>query len=196
MNASPSKLPRAKLVIARPGGVTEEVLLPPRPFRIGRVQGNEIVITGDTAVSREHCVFERDPATGAVIVRDLGSVNGTYVNEQRVSPEGVALKSGDRVRAGSVVVTFVFEESGVAVPLPAGPAPAPNTPWPPREGDAARTVFGADHWVCGRCGARHVHAGLTPLQKVGCPRCRAVWRAPGVKAEAEAPRAHQPEVDG
>lgn|SRR5262249_29586462 len=65
---------------------------------------------GDPTVSRRHCVFDIDPPE--VFVRDLGSLNGTYVNELRLegpeasghrttgSPPQVALYHGDVVRLG------------------------------------------------------------------------------------------------
>ena len=67
-------------------------------------------------VSRRHCLFDFDPP--GVRVRDLGSRNGTYVNEQNIgqrarglppgSASGLALperilEDGDEIRVGSTV---------------------------------------------------------------------------------------------
>jgi DNA-binding winged helix-turn-helix (wHTH) protein len=59
------------------------------------------------SVSRRHArVFV---TSGAATIEDLGSKNGTYVNEQRVS-DAVAVEDGDQIRVGSV--TMVFRSGG------------------------------------------------------------------------------------
>ena len=47
-------------------------------------------------VSRRHAVFLRTPAGYAV--KDVGSLNGTYVNRQSI--EQVTLRGGDEVQIG------------------------------------------------------------------------------------------------
>ena len=67
---------------------------------IGRAAGCHITID-DTFVSQLHArVFHRD---GAVMVEDLGSTNGTAVNDRRITT-AVALAKGDRVRVGDTVL--------------------------------------------------------------------------------------------
>jgi pSer/pThr/pTyr-binding forkhead associated (FHA) protein len=51
-------------------------------------------------VSRRHCVFDIDPPF--VSVRDLQSLNGTYVNGQRIEGE-LRLTFGDVVKVGSMI---------------------------------------------------------------------------------------------
>lgn len=58
-------------------------------------------------VSRRHAWVHRE-GTGYA-VSDLGSTNGTYVNEQRVLGDRV-LKAGDRIRVGDHVITFCVME--------------------------------------------------------------------------------------
>src|SRR4051812_46413895 len=70
------------------------------PFRhprvaVGRQKQNDLWLA-DEAVSSEHCEFVA--AGGWFMVRDLGSANGTFVNEKRV-PEA-RLHDGDEVRIG------------------------------------------------------------------------------------------------
>jgi pSer/pThr/pTyr-binding forkhead associated (FHA) protein len=55
-------------------------------------------------VSRLHCRFTAPPS-GELEVDDLGSTNGTFVNEQRV--KRARLQAGDRVRVGRVELTVV-----------------------------------------------------------------------------------------
>lgn len=56
-------------------------------------------------VSRKHCeMFEQD---GQLMIRDLGSLNGTFVGDARIS-EAVSLKPGDIITVGSVAFQAVF----------------------------------------------------------------------------------------
>ena len=63
--------------------------------------GNEIVLDGAT-VSRKHVDFHRNGA--GYTVADLDSLNGTYVNGERV--QTAALVSGDEIRIGRYRLTF------------------------------------------------------------------------------------------
>ena len=65
---------------------------------IGRGAANGISIKDDPLVSRKHAIIEK---TGeCYIIKDLGSINGTYVNNNPVPADGVVLKSGDVIRVG------------------------------------------------------------------------------------------------
>lgn len=74
---------------------------------VGRVSENRIVIN-DPSVSRRHCVILRQ--ADDVLIRDLDSHNGTFVNgipiEERTLAEGDRLEVGDTV----FVVRFSFAE--------------------------------------------------------------------------------------
>ena len=61
----------------------------------GRAPTADIVVQGD-GISREHCEFVHEG--NEVLVRDLGSTNGTYVNGSRV--KSARLKEGDTVILG------------------------------------------------------------------------------------------------
>jgi pSer/pThr/pTyr-binding forkhead associated (FHA) protein len=65
-------------------------------LRIGRMRENDIVI-GNASVSRFHAVLRREG--GRVILEDLGSENGCYVNGTRVVKSAV-LEPGDEVVIG------------------------------------------------------------------------------------------------
>ena len=77
------------------------------PVTIGRADDNRISLTPETGASRHHAELIEDD--GVWSVRDLGSMNGTYVNRERIEwPR--ALKLGDVIKiAGDV---FVFEDAG------------------------------------------------------------------------------------
>ena len=68
-------------------------------FTIGRDKSCNLRPNQDL-VSKNHCWFE--VADEAVILRDLGSTNGTYVNGDRLLTP-VKLKDGDQVRVGGLV---------------------------------------------------------------------------------------------
>jgi pSer/pThr/pTyr-binding forkhead associated (FHA) protein len=58
-------------------------------------------------VSRHHAVVHLNDAY--VTVQDLGSSNGTFVNQKRLQPgESRPLLSGDELRLGKMVVLFVY----------------------------------------------------------------------------------------
>jgi pSer/pThr/pTyr-binding forkhead associated (FHA) protein len=60
------------------------------------------VFLDDITVSRKHAVVER--RTDGWYVRDLGSLNGTYVNGEQV--DETKLASGDEVQIGKFKLTF------------------------------------------------------------------------------------------
>ena len=71
-------------------------------LEVGR-EGAGIPLSFDSGASRKHATFMASP--GGIILTDLGSTNGTFVNEQRV--QAATLVKGDLVRIG--VTTFRVE---------------------------------------------------------------------------------------
>jgi hypothetical protein len=69
---------------------------------IGRAIENDIVITSKR-VSREHARVRREG--WRVILEDLGSTNGTFLNDERVLTP-VELHDEDRIKIGDVILTF------------------------------------------------------------------------------------------
>lgn len=69
---------------------------------VGRLPDNALVIADDKA-SRHHCVIE--PVDGGFRVRDLGSSNGTRLNNKPISVE--LLDNGDVVRIGSTELRYI-----------------------------------------------------------------------------------------
>ena len=61
------------------------------------------ILLDDVSVSRNHAEFSRT-ANGHVALRDLNSLNGSYVNGTRV--ETVTLGSGDEVQIGKFKLVF------------------------------------------------------------------------------------------
>jgi predicted component of type VI protein secretion system len=62
-------------------------------------------------ISRHHCVFTVDEYT--VRLRDLGSTNGTLVNDERIRG-GVVLKAGDRITVGKLDFQLVIDGKPVS----------------------------------------------------------------------------------
>jgi adenylate cyclase len=90
----------AKLVITSPEGQMERDLSAVNT--LGRHPNNSIQLL-DRIVSKEHCVIESRGHRW--VLRDLGSLNGTYVNDQRVAGEAV-LHHGDQITLGGTRVVF------------------------------------------------------------------------------------------
>jgi adenylate cyclase len=82
---------------------------------VGRHPDNTIQLL-DTVVSKQHCVVElRGHLT---ILRDLGSMNGTFINGERMSGERT-LRHGDEIRMGNT--TLVFDDGVNQLPVPTPP---------------------------------------------------------------------------
>lgn len=69
---------------------------------VGRHEHSDLLLD-DVSVSRHHALFTRT-ASGRITLRDLNSLNGTYVNGARV--EETALHSGDEVQIGKYKLVF------------------------------------------------------------------------------------------
>jgi adenylate cyclase len=95
----------AKLVIFDSGGRREVNL--DEHNSIGRHPQNRIQVL-DRVVSKEHCIVFLDKQRGFVL-RDLGSLNGTYINKLRIEVE-TPLKDGDEVTLGNTRCMFLSEE--------------------------------------------------------------------------------------
>jgi two-component system, cell cycle response regulator len=81
--------------------------LEPGTFTIGRAPACELMLDSP-GISRRHA--ELLVAERSVTVRDLGSVNGTFVNEKRIA-EPVQLAGGDLLRFGVLVCRFYESQS-------------------------------------------------------------------------------------
>ena len=78
---------------------------------LGRHPGNDIVISDESA-SRLHAEIEFDVAGNAVMVRDLGSTNGTYLSHERLG-ETRRLRPGDELRIGQHRLNLSFRDPTV-----------------------------------------------------------------------------------
>ncbi|RSX56066.1 FHA domain-containing protein [Bifidobacterium dolichotidis] len=83
-------------------------LLDEDEITVGRDPKSDILLD-DSTVSRMHAVFRR--VNGKYHVIDAGSLNGTYVNRQRV--EDAELRNGDEIMIGKFRLVF-FTNSAVS----------------------------------------------------------------------------------
>jgi pSer/pThr/pTyr-binding forkhead associated (FHA) protein len=71
---------------------------------IGREPSADVFLD-DVTVSRNHAVITAGP--GGIALRDLGSLNGTYVNRRRIEGEE-RLEDGDELQIGKFRLTFLL----------------------------------------------------------------------------------------
>jgi pSer/pThr/pTyr-binding forkhead associated (FHA) protein len=91
----------ALLVVQRGPGAGSRFLLDKDVTTAGRHADSEIFLD-DVTVSRRHATFTRDGDT--FTVADAGSLNGTYVNRDRI--DTVVLKDTDEVQIGKYRLVF------------------------------------------------------------------------------------------
>ena len=103
-----------KLVVVGGDVKTTEIKLK-LPSTIGRGRGTSIVLP-HPLISRQHC--ELYEAGGRLMVRDLGSLNGTFVNNQRITESAIA--PGELLTVGTVTFRAVYEAEGSTTAGPGG----------------------------------------------------------------------------
>lgn len=105
--------------------IRETDLADKKAFAIGRNPKTCDEVLTDFSISREHCSLSYG-SPGVLRVSDLGSTNGTFVNEARLSPnEQVQLTPDDRLEIGNLEVKIAYEP-GAPLAQPAVPVSAPK----------------------------------------------------------------------
>ena len=106
-----SKLgPQDALLISTRGPLSgSRYLLDEDELTVGR-DPHEDIMLDDGTVSRSHAVFKR--IEGRYHVEDRGSLNGTYVNRERV--EDTVLRNGDEIMIGKYRFVFFTKSAIVA----------------------------------------------------------------------------------
>jgi pSer/pThr/pTyr-binding forkhead associated (FHA) protein len=96
----------ALLVVQRGPGAGSRYLLDSDLSTVGRHPESDIFLD-DITVSRRHVEFRRED--GAFRVHDVGSLNGTYLNGDRV--DDAELNNGDEVRIGKFRLMFFASDA-------------------------------------------------------------------------------------
>lgn len=98
-----SGLPKdsAILLVLKGAGMGSRFLLNSNTTRVGRELNNEISLD-DITVSRSHALINRDE--NGFSVKDLGSLNGTYINAVLVREQ--SLNDGDEIQIGKFHLTI------------------------------------------------------------------------------------------
>ena len=133
------------------------------PFIIGRGQEADLVLN-DPGVSRKHAVLEEK--NGRLSVRDLGSLNGIFVNEHFTRE--FTLQDGDIITVGSFTLQIVLPRS-----------PAEDVQLITQGEDDATMAMDRNARVrvaCPKCGAvGSIEASKLYSRKklrINCPKCR------------------------
>jgi hypothetical protein len=92
----------ALLVVKRGPNAGSRFLLDQDVTTAGRHPDSDIFLD-DVTVSRRHAEFRRQ--AGGFVVHDVGSLNGTYVNRQRI--DVAALAGGDEVQVGKFRLLYL-----------------------------------------------------------------------------------------
>jgi sigma-B regulation protein RsbU (phosphoserine phosphatase) len=95
-------MPR-ELLIQCPDGQMKTVPLIAERISVGRSSAAELCFPEDAGLSRQHFAFEPDDDQWTV--QDLGSKNGTFVNNIPLKAR-LILKPGDRITAGHLVIVY------------------------------------------------------------------------------------------
>ena len=96
----------ALLVVLRGPNTGARFLLDDDEVMSGRHPDSDIFLD-DVTVSRKHAVFRRTES--GFVVRDVGSLNGTYVNRELV--DEATLSTGDEVQIGKFRLVFYASQA-------------------------------------------------------------------------------------
>jgi pilus assembly protein CpaF len=117
-----------RLSIAERSGQPKLFTFPKDDITIGRAQGNDVILPRNNISKRHTRVFRRQ---GKLVVRDLDSTNGTFLNGRRIHDDEV-LHAGDRIFLADFVL-IIEEDENAATPVPPDLKAAAPPPLPPED---------------------------------------------------------------
>ena len=118
------------LSLTEKGGSTNELSFDKEEVTVGRVRGNDIVLPKGN-VSKHHCrLLVRG---GEMLVEDLRSTNGTYINGRKIA-EPTPVSASDKVFVGDFIIRVASQASSMEGLRPASP------PGPPEAGSLSSAI--------------------------------------------------------
>lgn len=180
---------KLSLVVAQGVHEGKVIPIPVAEFVIGRDEGCQLR-PASAAVSKKHCgLFVRGEK---VFARDMGSTNGTFVNEQQITEE-TELKNGDHLTVGPLYFTVRMEATATHTPLgksqtPGKPAPkaAPTAPAPDTAAKAAAKAADDSEQLAALLLATDDGPG-GPITEANIPSGTTVFEMPAVTDTAQQP---------
>lgn len=134
MNTTTTTTDTTWLKVTEPSGTTRVLPFGDAEVLLGRERTCDLVIDDEQA-SRQHARLGQN-STGAMIVTDLGSTNGTRLNGRKINSE-MTVKVGDDIRIGGHHIRIVAEEElspGTVIEIPQTGTRVESTPPPPAFG--------------------------------------------------------------
>lgn len=122
-------------ILMRDGNVVERDLSAAET-KIGKAPLNDIILA-DASVSSTHAMISL--VDGAFSISDLGSRNGTFVNDSRLA-ESRKLEHGDLIKMGHCTITFRLKEADTTQSIPRTILLDNSPPPPPMPPPAPKTI--------------------------------------------------------
>ena len=103
-----------KLTVRTPEGEPHVYPIKPGINSVGRMSGSDVYVE-DISASRFHAEIFYDPVEDKLTIRDLNSVNGTFVNQQRIQDKAV-VRIEDTIRIGQCILTLARFHTAAKTP--------------------------------------------------------------------------------
>jgi hypothetical protein len=145
----------ARLTLKKEANPSQSLELHPGINRLGRREDNDFQID-DPTVSSVHCEIRVNGES--IVVRDLGSSNGTFINGQQIREGTLAL--GETLALGDVELTLEPTEISVSIPK-----------WEEPKGEAAPAALADGSQACMNHPLVPAMQHCTHCQRVFCNTC-------------------------
>jgi pSer/pThr/pTyr-binding forkhead associated (FHA) protein len=128
---------QVKLKVLAGKNAGKELAVPVKRFLIGR--GDDCHMRPKSeAISRNHCAILVNEDDGEVVIRDLNSRNGTFLNGERLAADQ-SLESGDHLQIGRLEFEVMIKDRK-RVPEPVAAPASPSN-------DSASLEFDINEWL-------------------------------------------------
>ncbi len=107
------------ITVRSPEGEPKQYTVKPGSNVIGRLSYSDIYIE-DISASRRHADLTFDPVTDSLVIADLDSKNGTFVNRQHIR-QAICLQASDVIRIGNCTITLTHYQANHSSAVAAGP---------------------------------------------------------------------------